>query len=334
VRIDLLGGEASRSYSGFGQATLDVGADSELTAGVRYTRDELEGNGATNISVNDVLTPGELITAEHRFNMVSWRGALNRHFTQGVMSYLSVSRGFKSGVYNLQPFDGHVVNPESLTAYEIGTKLELLDRRLQLNAAGFWYNIENPQVERDTGAGVSLQNADSARSRGIDIDGQVKVAPNLTARFGAVLLDARYRSFRNALFYIPTSLPPYGNLANPVVGDASGNRMPRAPRVTFNVGASYSVPLPTGSLLFDANYYYAAAQYFNPDNEQREPGYGLLDLQVGYRLPAHDMQISIYGKNLTNREYFTSVFETAGPVGNVGAPGAPRTYGVKLDVSL
>ena len=64
--------------------------------------------------------------------------------------YYSISTGFQGGGYNGGAFAladiGEGYEPEKLMAYEIGWKSELLNGRLKLNGAVFYYNYRDIQL--------------------------------------------------------------------------------------------------------------------------------------------------------------------------------------------
>src|SRR3546814_2948167 len=105
------------------------------------------------------------------------------HFTDDVMAYASVSRGFKAGAYNTLPLQTEAADPEKVQAYEIGLKTELLDRRVRLNGALFWSNIKSPQVlttiNTGTVSAVSLNHDKNARIRGGEASGDAVAAKGL-----------------------------------------------------------------------------------------------------------------------------------------------------------
>ena len=95
------------------------------------------------------FTPG-LVRSELDQNNVSWRTGLNCTPAQRVLLYVTISQGYKSGSF---PFLGAAVDSqfasviqESGLAYEGGFKTTLLDRKLQLNGAGFYYDHSNSQI--------------------------------------------------------------------------------------------------------------------------------------------------------------------------------------------
>ncbi len=72
-------------------------------------------------------------------------------FTDQTLIYASYSRGYKAGGSNPGVQPGNVgvpfaYAPESIDAYEVGTKNTLLDGRLQANLTAWYYNYGNYQI--------------------------------------------------------------------------------------------------------------------------------------------------------------------------------------------
>lgn len=333
LAVDLFGREISNSYAVYGQTTFPVAAQTNLTLGARYTVDDISGSGSTDVSKigGPDLMPGTPLEASTSFDKLTWRVALDHHFSSAVLGYTSASRGFKAGIYNLQPFDGTPVKPEVLDEGEIGLKTELFDRRLRLNGALFYNYITDPQVERDIGSGVSLINANSAVTKGLDVDGDAEPVKNLTVRFGFTWMSALYKSFADAPFYYPNPLPPYGNMPNVVSGSADGARMPRAPDFVFSIALDYRIPVSSGELDIGPNYWHTSAFYWTPDNFYPQRDYGLLGAQVTYKPLGGHWDVRLAGRNLTGAKYYTTMDELAGAAGTVGAPGAPRTVDLTVE---
>ena len=61
----------------------------------------------------------------------SLRLAADYHFTKDVLGYSSLSRGYKSAVFNLLTYNPVANLPEEFGAYEVGLNSELLDRRVR-----------------------------------------------------------------------------------------------------------------------------------------------------------------------------------------------------------
>jgi iron complex outermembrane receptor protein len=327
LAVDLYGRSIDNSYAGYGQTTFPITDRTNLTLGARYTVDAVSGTGSTDVSQigGPTLVTGAPLQTSTRFDKATWRVGLDHHFSPDILGYVSDSRGFKAGIFNIQPFSGEVVKPEVIDAGEIGLKTEWLDRRLRINGALFYNHITDPQVEKDTGAGVSLINANSAVTKGLDVDGDAEPTRNLTLRYGFTWMSARYKSFEGAPFYYPNAQPPYGNLPNIIAGNADGARLPRAPDFVFSVALDYRIPLPSGEIDVGPNYWHTSTFYWTPDEVFPQRAYGLFGAEVTYKPAGRHWDVRLAGRNLGGAKYYTGMDELSGPAGTVGAPGAPRT---------
>jgi iron complex outermembrane receptor protein len=105
--------------------------------------------------------------------------------------------------------------------------------------------------------------------------------------------------------------------------------MVRAPHYTANISGDYTVPLGGGAMTASVNYYYNDGYFGDSGNTVRQPSYDLLNVQLAYSDPAGHWDAKLWGRNLTNKAYYTFI-AAGGPIGDTGAPGPPRTYGVSV----
>src|SRR3546814_3846587 len=84
--------------------------------------------------------------------------------------YVSRSRGFKSGGYNLYAPTGTPVAPEVLDATEGGAKTEWFGRRLRVNVSAFNYDYANLQITQVIVGGTTTLNAGKAHIWGGELD--------------------------------------------------------------------------------------------------------------------------------------------------------------------
>lgn len=329
---------AVHSYAAYAQGTYEIAPKLNLTLGGRYTEDHDTGSGSEQLAsagAPPFIIPGSATTGKKTFAKMSWRVALDYHFTDDTMGYVSVDRGFKSGTFNLVPFGPTPVKPEILTSYEAGLKNEFWDGRLQLNGAAFYYDYKDAQVNTVPAPGIlDIQNAPSSRVYGLDLDGEIVPTDGLTLKAGLSLLSAKYRDFPDAAFFQPGGAPNFG-LVGPFSQSAKGNYLSRAPKVSYNVGGQYIIPFANeSSVALGANFSYNSGFFWDPDNRVHQGAYGLLDAQISYTFPHSNTAIRLWGSNLTDSHYYSNEFESAGPQGSVGTPAAPRTYGVMIDMAL
>jgi iron complex outermembrane receptor protein len=143
-------------YAAYFNNTYKITDDLQLTAGARYTADwvGIEGyradqgwfdntTGQYGIQ-NNIPGNGAEFAPDQKLSDHKWLGkaGLDYHITDDNMVYASWSLGFRGSAFNAvaqTPAALNGVKPESLIDYEVGSKNEFLDRRLEVNVAGFYY---------------------------------------------------------------------------------------------------------------------------------------------------------------------------------------------------
>jgi iron complex outermembrane receptor protein len=330
-QLELFAQQRVKEYSAFTQETVHLPYAINLTAGVRYTIDDLDGQGRTAAIIPGIFSavfPGSINTTTE-FKEPTFKIGLDHQFTDNVLGYATVSRGIKAGTYNLLPLTLPATQPEVLTDYEVGAKATLFDRKLQVNTALFYYDYANPQVEEVKNQLLFLANAKSARVEGAQIEGQYVVTPDLRTRFGAEYLDAQYLNFPGAPFYTQNPNPPYG--ATLTTLNAATNQLPYAPKFTFNVGLNYSATFLFGRFNFDSNYAYNGGFAYTPDNVLRQGPFGLLDASLTYFPPNTERwALRLWGRNITSTKYSFGDLESNGYLGFIYSPAPPAEYGATL----
>ena len=365
------------SYSAFAQGTYAFNDTTRLTAGLRFTRDlksmrgrsyrltAAPGNAANSVPLNGdtfylandglIFIDNTTATAAVKttWKKPTWRLALDHDFTDDIMGYASYSRGFKSGSYaplpvsNAQP----VVNPEQIDAYEVGLKTEWFDRRVRVNVSAYYYDYKDIQVALVTSAGVSVvQNAAAARIYGFDFDGEVILAPGLTAHGGFNLINSKYKDYQNSQLLLPKIVAgacpalrtvsvaearaiaggtPVGGNCNYIL-NASGLDVLSAPRNTFSLGLDYDIPLGNDSrLLLTGNAYHNSGYDVSPGGFFTHiPAYETISASATWFAPDDRYFVRVWGDNLTNDIHPVGRLPLAFVFQEVDSK--PRTYGVTI----
>jgi iron complex outermembrane receptor protein len=332
----------TRAYAAYGQATYSVTDSTRVTAGLRYTS-ERRGYDFTVGGVGQIATgfySPTLISLvsdsglHKTFDKLTWRLSVDQDLAPDVMAYASWNRGFKSGTFNLNDFTpGQTpVNPEKLDAFEAGIKSRLFDRVLQLNASAFYYDYSNIQLDIIVASGgggsstTSLQNAASEHIYGLDLDAILQPTKNLQFRASTTLLHARYKSFPNAVAFLPDA---QGNGAQTVV-DASGDRGLFAPDWSFTLGADYTAELSGGTrLIFGASYYRTASFKVGIGPLDRVNEYDSLGASLTVKPAGLPFDLRIFGANLTDRKI---VGTSLSALKQSRQEIVPLTYGVAVGV--
>ena len=91
----------------------------------------------------------------------------------GALAYVSATRGFKSGGFNLSSTaPGRGYAPEWAWSYEGGWKGTLMGGRSRFSTSAFVMDYTNLQVQTPIGIGVlDIRNAAAATIRGIEVEG-------------------------------------------------------------------------------------------------------------------------------------------------------------------
>ena len=306
----------TESEAVFGQATYEVLPKTDLTVGLRYTYENSDIHGT---SVGVPITP-----ASQDFGKLTWRLALDHHFNDDLMVYLSDNRGFRAGTYNAVIPTQPAIRPEQLDSYEVGLKSSLFDRRVRVNASAFLYEYDNIQVPIYQPAGIEVLNGASAELYGLDLDVEARPTSQLSVRAGLELLHSRFGSFPLAPINTPLTQFPYGNCSN-CVGSAGGNQLPVAPQAVVDLGVSYRIPTNSGDFELSSNYQYNDGWFAGPDNIARQPSYSKVNAQIAWTSTDRRYEVDLFGKNLGD----AAVASRLGSLffGDIETLEPPRTFG-------
>jgi iron complex outermembrane receptor protein len=313
------------AIAGFGQATYSFTDRLDLTAGLRYSHehrilDDASQNGVLLFPGNPVVPLGPPIPeANSSFNDPSYRLSLDYKFTPNLMVYGSFNSGFKSGGYNASNPTDPPFSPEKLYAYEIGEKAEMLDHKLRVNSAVFYYNYLNMQIQKPEEFGSGIINGAKATLYGFDSEiTAIPIAP-LELSAGLSLLHTKFDDFPDA----PISTP--GGGVPTTIGSAAGNELPFSPKAVVNTSATYFV-IPTLSIT--AIYSHSLSYYTAVDNVEMQPSFNMVNASVRWTTADKRFWIRVYGDNLSNAEVANKLTTPQGIILQTLQP--PRVYGFKI----
>jgi iron complex outermembrane recepter protein len=335
------------SFGAFGEVNFDIFDKTRLTAGVRYTIDnyKLDNDRKNAFGISLPLLPLHL---EDTFSKLTYRFVLDHHFDRNIMAYASVSRGFKSGGYNVQTPTltvGSVttiappITPEVLDAYEIGAKMELFDKKLRINPSIFLYKYRNMQVSSIQFIAITILNAARAEIKGLDLDFEALPLKRFKLSGGIGLLDSRFTSFPSGPLYVPKPAvcTPMPMTTGPLTGgniacsaDLTGNRTTRAPKFTATLNATYGAPTDIGLFEISGSFYHNSGFFWESDNRFAQPSYNLVGATLAWTSPDQHYRASLWGKNLGNTYYYNFISE--GTFKDSGNPALPRTFGASFGV--
>jgi iron complex outermembrane receptor protein len=246
--------------------------------------------------------------------------------------YFSYSQGFKSGGFNLSSLATTAYLPEKLDAFEVGIKTNP-SRAVSANWSMFYYNYRDQQVEANVDNFNITANAASSHIWGSDADITFRPIREFTATLGLSYLHARFAQYPNAVFNTPTpgAVPGgapclCGNATT--IADLSGSVEPFSPTLTVAATADYRKELAPGTFDLSATLYDSTRFSWEVGGQVQQPPYATLAARAGFTPAGTKLTAYLWGKNLTNRAYFSTTFLNNSS--DAVSYAAPRTYGVGL----
>lgn len=314
----------TKAYALFFQGTLAMSEKLSATLGVRYSYEKKTIKGDNNLNIGGALINNFVVDNNSDWEAFTPKLGMDYKISDNTFTYLSISKGFKSGGFNATSANDPAFNPEFLWAYEVGVKTDLMDKQLRLNTSAFYYSYTDLQVQQfeiaqGGAARAVVENAANAKVNGLELE--LTATPSANMRFDAALsyLDATYDKFTTARSSAPT-----------VSVDASGNHLNNSPELTANLTAHFYQDLNAGTLTYRLNYYWQTKEFYTPFNDKTtsQDDYSLVNASIGYSNLDETMQIQLYADNLTDESYFNSTADFS-PFGVTGQINPPRTYGIR-----
>ena len=201
-----------------------------------------------------------------------------------------------------------LAGPEDATVYEAGLKGSY--GIATFNIAVFQQEIEGFQDNTFTGTGFALTNAGLQSTFGVEFEGSLRPFDPLTLFFSGTYLDAKYDSFVGSS-----------------VGDLSGQDVAGVSPFTSSAGFTFNQPFGNNNrFILRGDYRFESEVEIEPGfPDQREVNEFNAAATVRFD---SGLELSVYGRNLTNDRYLSAVFNGVAQAGSVfGYTNQPRTYG-------
>jgi iron complex outermembrane receptor protein len=316
----------TNSKAVFGQTQLTITPNVSATAGLRYTHEDKTMRNQGQLLTQDApvaQVAGSAYAYTDALSRAAWTPKVGVELRNGdrMLSYLSASRGFKSGGFNItatEPRGGFA--PEWAWSYEAGIKTTAAGGRARVNVAGFLTDYSNLQVQIAIRPGIlDISNAAAATIRGIEAETESDLGRGVRAGAYVSWLDARYDRY--------TAVGVGG-----ITGDVAGNRLNNAPEWSGRAWLEWSRDTPrAGSLSALSEVMWQSTSFFTPFNDrvQRQSPYALINLSGEIRPRRAPWSVAVYARNLANQDYISGTFSSPPPAIG-GRPGRPRQIGVEL----
>ncbi|MBA5607926.1 TonB-dependent receptor [Duganella sp. FT3S] len=288
---------------------------------------------------------GSPVTRDKDWTDFSPRLVLDHKLDANTLLFASVSRGYQAGGFNIftppNPASPTATGrdpsfaPEKMTNFETGVKWNVPALRASVNASLFAYKFKNLQdIQLYSVGAIPTYNviASDQKAHGLDLDGRVRVNPNLTVFGGLEYLDQTYTRYQR--------LDAAGNVSLDLTGQPVGT-----PRLNVMGGASMSWETAGGRASVNLQGSHQSATRCNSDTAalsclhtatlKTGTATSKFDLRVGWDSPSQRYGMALIVNNLFDQRYITSL---GGQTQQFGSPYAyltpPRAIAVEFRASM
>lgn len=270
--------------------------------------------------------------------------ALQYEWQKGNNVYATISRGYRSGGYNIQMFSDLITTslknsmldalaadpqfstmstmieqmkaeipdvdnvtrykPEYTWNYELGSHLTLWNGRVTADLSAFLMDTRDQQLTRFSDSGLGRITVNAGRSRSIGAEASLAAA--ITTNFTlSTSYGYTHATFKN---YI-TNTEINGKLKEI---SYNGNYVPFTPKQTLSIGGQYIFNLHPGYFLdriqLNADYTGAGRIYWTEKNIISQSFYGTLNARLS--LQKRNGEVNFWVRNALNKDYATFYFES------------------------
>jgi len=260
-----------------------------------------------------------------------WSGTadLAYQLTDTANVYVSYSRGYKSGGFNLDragfstpanpDADDLAFDEETVDAYELGLKADLLGGALRTNVAVFHEEFKDFQSIQFTGVNFVVLSLPGAETSGVEVETSWRPTERLSIDGSVSYTDARYTD-------------------DPGNGIFAGEDMELAPEWTATTAATYLYPIPDTSLSLKlhADARYMSSHLLGGTEPERIQGaYTMVNARVGLLGTDNGWALELWARNLFDEDFYRRIFPATFQSGSFsGFLGDPRTYGLTVRVNF
>jgi iron complex outermembrane receptor protein len=308
------------SYAAYAQGTYKLTDKLSATAGGRYTEERKKFTTMLVRNASRVITVPEH-SVSNSWDAFTPKLGFEYQWTSDLMSYISASRGFKSGGFNgraqsLAEIDSF--NPEYVWSYEAGLKSEWLDKRFLVNLAAFYNNYTDIQLTSVRAVQglivVVTENAGQAHIKGLELEFALQPLSHILIRGGVGYTDAAF-----------TELAPGATIS-------LSDKLVKTPKWTGNLAGDLDIPVGAiGTVTVGGDVSYRSSYFNDPNNTPilAQASYSLIGAHVRFQPREKRWEVTAFGTNIGDKRYKSNGLQSYGSFGTADASfGPPAEWGV------
>lgn len=336
-----------KQIAGFGQVDFNLTEELKFTAGLRVARAQFN---VSSDARGPVVGPPAIDVGEQKETPVTPKFGVSYQLNDDTLLYATAAKGYRVGGYNpevgapcaaqltgLGLFDANgkparppLFKSDSVWSYEAGAKTKLFNDSVRLDTSVYW--VEWSDIQQIVGLNTCgfqfVSNLGSARSRGFDLQAEIRPLEGLTLNAAVGYTHAAYKGT------VKGGPAAVKNLVT------EGNRIPGSPwSFAFAAEYDFSGPKDTdGYVRFD--YEFRSRQSglvpgrdplngsYDP-NIPAHPETNFLTARAGFRWSGLDL--SVFAQNLLNSHtQLSRAHDSVGSPLYMATTFRPRTVGVTL----
>lgn len=318
---------SAKSRAVFGQLTYTPSFFDErmhLIGGMRWTHDTRHGE-VFKLRGVDVNVPFQFSSKR-----IDPAFTLSFDWSPAIHTYLKWGRAYRAGGANSRSATFRPFGEENVSTWEMGAKAELLDRRVRLNLAAYTSNYSDRQVDFVNPANPSnyetINAAGTTKISGFEADLTARIASGLTLSGSYAYTDW------SAVLDI-----------NPFSGASQSGAVTYTPKHSAYFALDHQIETSRGmqiqthlDLVASGSFY--TSSILAPKTKSYAMINGRITLgNIAIGNADTKMEISLWGKNLTNAQWELFQIRNAGPgLSNVSQIlyNEPRTFGLEWRLVL
>lgn len=316
LKDQTLASQRDVNFALFGQLTYTVVENLDVTAGVRWERDERHLD-------RDHLNP----LAPAPFNNIAFKAArdfdgfqpkagLAYHLSPEATLWFSAAEAYQPGGFSPSQDNPATANYAKSTSehYELGLTSRLLDGKLRASVSGFLIETKDYQVYRPVSfTDFRVLNADRACTWGAETELRWAPVRGLELAVAAGWSQAEFRNF--------TAPNPLGAGTE----DLGGRTINFVPQFTLDASGTYRFP---SGWFVGAGVTAVGEYWFDERNTAKQSPYALVRIRAGWE--KGNFGVAAFAHNLTDTHYYANALDLGPSQGFVGTPGDPQVFGIEV----
>lgn len=300
----------------FGQLTYTVVEHLDVTAGLRWERDERRldrdhVNPLAPAPFNNIA-----FKAARDFDGFQPKAGLAYHLSPDATVWFTAAEAYQPGGFSPSQDNPATLGYAKSTSehYELGLSSRLLDGTLRASVSGFLVETKDYQVYRPVSfTDFRVLNADRARTWGAEADLRWQPVQGLELAVAAGWSQAEFRNF--------IAPNPFGAGTE----DLGGRTINFIPQFTLDASGTYRFP---GGWFVGAGVAAVGEYWFDERNTAKQSPYALVRVRAGWE--KGNLGVAAFAHNLTDTRYYANALDLGPSQGFVGTPGDPQVFGIEV----